>query len=181
VRGGFGHHTDCDTTECAESKECHGPKHHYDECVERVTGQIENDGKASEDCVEECTSLDCSRAVTTADIPSLPSCPLRDPMRCPQALRSAQVNISQPTTIACRIRCPSSRLDTDSTLLNVKDRDDTSWMTANTEVMFRITVLFPQCQAISSRHAFRIASFFISVLSIMLHVIIRFLARVESL
>jgi hypothetical protein len=45
---------DHDTTECAESKECHGPKHHYDECVERVTGQIENDGKASEDCVEEC-------------------------------------------------------------------------------------------------------------------------------
>ncbi|KAI8935392.1 hypothetical protein NX059_007974 [Plenodomus lindquistii] len=39
--------------ECAESKECHAPKHHYDECVERVTGQIENDGKASEDCVEE--------------------------------------------------------------------------------------------------------------------------------
>ncbi|KAF9741529.1 DlpA domain-containing protein [Paraphaeosphaeria minitans] len=39
--------------ECAESKACHGPKHHYDECVERVTGQIENDGKASEDCVEE--------------------------------------------------------------------------------------------------------------------------------
>jgi hypothetical protein len=42
------------TTECAESKECHPAKHHYDECVERVTGQIENDGKASEDCVEEC-------------------------------------------------------------------------------------------------------------------------------
>ncbi|CBY00352.1 hypothetical protein IAQ61_011284 [Plenodomus lingam] len=39
--------------ECAESKQCHGPKHHYDECVERVTGQIEKDGKASEDCVEE--------------------------------------------------------------------------------------------------------------------------------
>ncbi|KAH3918955.1 hypothetical protein HBI56_097900 [Parastagonospora nodorum] len=39
--------------ECAESKECHPAKHHYDECVERVTGQIENDGKASEDCVEE--------------------------------------------------------------------------------------------------------------------------------
>lgn len=44
------------STECAESKTCHGPKHHYDECVERVTGQIENDGKASEDCVEECKS-----------------------------------------------------------------------------------------------------------------------------
>ncbi|KAF2025858.1 Non-heme 11 kDa protein of cytochrome bc1 complex [Setomelanomma holmii] len=39
--------------ECAESKECHPAKHHYDECVERVTGQIEDDGKASEDCVEE--------------------------------------------------------------------------------------------------------------------------------
>ncbi|KAF2130348.1 ubiquinol-cytochrome c reductase complex 17 kd protein-like protein [Dothidotthia symphoricarpi CBS 119687] len=39
--------------ECASSKECHAPKHHYDECVERVTGQIDNDGKASEDCVEE--------------------------------------------------------------------------------------------------------------------------------
>ncbi|KNG44760.1 hypothetical protein TW65_08286 [Stemphylium lycopersici] len=42
--------------ECAESKECHGPKHHYDECAQRVTGQIENNGKADEDCVEECTS-----------------------------------------------------------------------------------------------------------------------------
>jgi ubiquinol-cytochrome c reductase subunit 6 len=46
---------DDNITECAESKECHPAKHHYDECVERVTGQIENDGKASEDCVEECT------------------------------------------------------------------------------------------------------------------------------
>ena len=42
------------STECAESKSCSGPKHHYDECVERVTGQIEKDGKAKEDCVEEC-------------------------------------------------------------------------------------------------------------------------------
>ncbi|KAF2465488.1 Non-heme 11 kDa protein of cytochrome bc1 complex [Lindgomyces ingoldianus] len=39
--------------ECKESKQCAPMKHHYDECVERVTGQIENDGKASEDCVEE--------------------------------------------------------------------------------------------------------------------------------
>ncbi|KAF2812480.1 Non-heme 11 kDa protein of cytochrome bc1 complex [Mytilinidion resinicola] len=39
--------------ECTESKQCSAPKHHYDECVERVTGQIENDGKAKEDCVEE--------------------------------------------------------------------------------------------------------------------------------
>ena len=39
--------------ECAESKECHGPKHHYDECAQRVTGQIESTGKAEEDCVEE--------------------------------------------------------------------------------------------------------------------------------
>ncbi|KAF2400898.1 Non-heme 11 kDa protein of cytochrome bc1 complex [Trichodelitschia bisporula] len=39
--------------ECAQSKQCGGYKHHYDECVERVTGQIENEGKANEDCVEE--------------------------------------------------------------------------------------------------------------------------------
>ncbi|KAF2020760.1 Non-heme 11 kDa protein of cytochrome bc1 complex [Aaosphaeria arxii CBS 175.79] len=39
--------------ECRNSKECHPAKHHYDACVERVTSQIDNDGKASEDCVEE--------------------------------------------------------------------------------------------------------------------------------
>ncbi|ORX95106.1 ubiquinol-cytochrome C reductase hinge protein-domain-containing protein [Clohesyomyces aquaticus] len=39
--------------ECKESKECQPAKHHYDECVDRVTGQIDNDGKASEDCIEE--------------------------------------------------------------------------------------------------------------------------------
>ncbi|KAF2733463.1 Non-heme 11 kDa protein of cytochrome bc1 complex [Polyplosphaeria fusca] len=39
--------------ECSNSKECAGPKHHYEQCVDRVTGQIENDGKASEDCIEE--------------------------------------------------------------------------------------------------------------------------------
>ena len=39
--------------QCAESKQCAPAKHHYDECVERVTGQIDNDGKAKEDCVEE--------------------------------------------------------------------------------------------------------------------------------
>jgi hypothetical protein len=52
---------DTSATECAESKECHPAKHHYDECAARVTGQIENDGKASEDCVEECKS----RGMTT--------------------------------------------------------------------------------------------------------------------
>ena len=40
--------------ECAESKQCHSVKHHYDECVERVTKQIDDNGKADEDCVEEC-------------------------------------------------------------------------------------------------------------------------------
>jgi ubiquinol-cytochrome c reductase subunit 6 len=39
--------------ECASSKQCASYKHHYDDCVERVTGQIDNDGKAKEDCVEE--------------------------------------------------------------------------------------------------------------------------------
>lgn len=42
------------TTECAKSAECAPHKHHYDDCVERVTKQQEENGKADEDCVEEC-------------------------------------------------------------------------------------------------------------------------------
>lgn len=42
------------TTECAKSAECAPYKHHYDHCVERVTKQQEENGKADEDCVEEC-------------------------------------------------------------------------------------------------------------------------------
>jgi hypothetical protein len=48
-----------DSIECKESKGCAPVKHHFDECVERVTGAHE--GKAAdkklphEDCVEECT------------------------------------------------------------------------------------------------------------------------------
>ncbi|KAG9240868.1 ubiquinol-cytochrome C reductase hinge domain-containing protein, partial [Calycina marina] len=41
--------------ECKESKECHGPKHHFDECVERVTNATQSENKKAphEDCVEE--------------------------------------------------------------------------------------------------------------------------------
>ena len=40
-------------TECANSKQCHSVKHHYDECVERVTNASDDDAEG-EDCVEEC-------------------------------------------------------------------------------------------------------------------------------
>lgn len=84
--------------ECAESKECHSAKHHYDECAQRVTGQIEDNGKADEDCVEECKILPTT---PTSDklltYPSLPSRSLRNQLRCPQALRSAQVEYSNAT------------------------------------------------------------------------------------
>jgi hypothetical protein len=40
--------------ECRNAPQCKTYKHEYDECVERVTGQIEEHGKAKEDCVEEC-------------------------------------------------------------------------------------------------------------------------------
>jgi hypothetical protein len=45
--------------ECANSKECSPAKHHFDECVERVTQNSENpDFKGPhEDCVEECEFL----------------------------------------------------------------------------------------------------------------------------
>lgn len=38
--------------ECANSKQCAPAKHHYDECVERVTNASDDDGEG-EDCVEE--------------------------------------------------------------------------------------------------------------------------------
>ncbi|KAH6981120.1 ubiquinol-cytochrome C reductase hinge protein-domain-containing protein [Ilyonectria sp. MPI-CAGE-AT-0026] len=38
--------------ECRNSAQCHGAKHHFDECVERVQQQESEDG-AKEDCVEE--------------------------------------------------------------------------------------------------------------------------------
>ena len=40
-------------TECRNSKECAPAKHHYDECVERVTS-AEGTVGPKEDCVEEC-------------------------------------------------------------------------------------------------------------------------------
>ncbi|KAI9714364.1 MAG: hypothetical protein M1820_000325 [Bogoriella megaspora] len=39
--------------DCANTRECAPLKHHYEECVERVTSQHEQHGKAKEDCVEE--------------------------------------------------------------------------------------------------------------------------------
>jgi hypothetical protein len=49
---------DCanDFTECKESKQCAPAKHHFDECVERVTGATDEHDKKhpGEDCVEEC-------------------------------------------------------------------------------------------------------------------------------
>ncbi|KAI1387449.1 Non-heme 11 kDa protein of cytochrome bc1 complex [Hypoxylon trugodes] len=39
--------------ECKNSKQCAPAKHHFDECVERVTN-ASDDGEANEDCVEEC-------------------------------------------------------------------------------------------------------------------------------
>lgn len=49
------------STACKESKQCAPAKHHYDECVERVTSQQDNGG-AKEDCVEECKYKPCHLA-----------------------------------------------------------------------------------------------------------------------
>lgn len=45
--------------ECANSSQCAPMKHHFDECVERVTRQQEDpDAKGpKEDCVEECKEI----------------------------------------------------------------------------------------------------------------------------
>ncbi|KAH0565044.1 hypothetical protein GP486_001570 [Trichoglossum hirsutum] len=52
--------------ECANSKQCAPFKHHFDECVERVTEALEqaDDKKGPhEDCVEECKLSSLSRPV----------------------------------------------------------------------------------------------------------------------
>ena len=80
-------------TECKESKACAPSKHHFEECVERVTaadeGKPVNKKHPNEDCVEECESVwglhprrisfkRCSDLLR-----SLPPRPLRQPMCCP--------------------------------------------------------------------------------------------------
>lgn len=45
---------DTQPTECMKSKQCSADKHHYDECVERVTKAQESDEPSKENCVEEC-------------------------------------------------------------------------------------------------------------------------------
>ena len=47
------------STDCARSSQCSGYKHHYEECVERVTYQHEHPEQFKghkEDCVEECAN-----------------------------------------------------------------------------------------------------------------------------
>ena len=48
------------TTECEQSKACAPSKHHFDECVERVTAakdEAHDKKHPNEDCVEECMYL----------------------------------------------------------------------------------------------------------------------------
>ncbi|KAL8392430.1 hypothetical protein RB595_002574 [Gaeumannomyces hyphopodioides] len=52
--------------ECKNSKQCSPAKHHYDECIERVTNSSSSDSEEKEDCVEEyagCTDVDINGAV----------------------------------------------------------------------------------------------------------------------
>lgn len=145
---------DDNTSECAESKECHPAKHHYDECVERVTGQIENDGKASEDCVEECMSRRLRHASPPLTRASLPPRPLRHPVRRAEAFCSAQVEPPIPpqsnTPHASLIR---SGHDTDTCIWDEREEHDTHWTTVNSRVMFRISVLLPHAKP--RRHSTR--------------------------
>jgi Ubiquinol-cytochrome C reductase hinge protein len=53
------HLTNAFHPECAHSAQCAPFKHHFDECVERVTRQEEDEDYKGpkEDCVEECKSV----------------------------------------------------------------------------------------------------------------------------
>ncbi|KAH8158626.1 hypothetical protein CIB48_g9626 [Xylaria polymorpha] len=62
--------------ECRNSKQCAPAKHHFDECVERVTNASDDSGE-QEDCVEEFRStVELIRFVSR----SLPPRSLRHPM-----------------------------------------------------------------------------------------------------
>jgi hypothetical protein len=54
--------------ECLESKQCSPAKHHYNECVERVTGadhsKAHDKKHPDEDCVEECKAFNINFAVS---------------------------------------------------------------------------------------------------------------------
>ncbi|KAL2756012.1 hypothetical protein ACRALDRAFT_1064005 [Sodiomyces alcalophilus JCM 7366] len=54
--------------ECKQSKVCAEPKHHFDECVERVTA-AEGESGPKEDCVEEFFHL--AHCATTCAAPKL--------------------------------------------------------------------------------------------------------------
>ena len=43
-------------TECEKTSECKPAKHHYDECVDRVTAAADSEKGTKEDCIEECKS-----------------------------------------------------------------------------------------------------------------------------
>ena len=94
------------STECMKSQQCAPLKHHYDECAERVQQQQEENGKADEDCVEECKlrileePLEALAAFVSRTPPSkcliltmysLPPHALRLRLRRSQALQAAQV------------------------------------------------------------------------------------------
>lgn len=69
--------------DCAETV-CHAQKHHYDECVARVTGAEEKGEDPKEDCVEECKFPNHPLAAPPdhperRDIPQLPQNQLADP------------------------------------------------------------------------------------------------------
>lgn len=87
------------------SSQCAGYKHHYEECVERVTYQHEHPEEFKghkEDCVEECTIAKpnspltphcCLHSPLTTPRASLPPPALCNPMRCAQALQDPQVEL----------------------------------------------------------------------------------------
>ena len=68
--GSHGKLTSARQIECARSAQCAPFKHHYDDCVERVTAAEEDSERKGpkEDCVEECT---CANPIPNCSSPLL--------------------------------------------------------------------------------------------------------------
>jgi hypothetical protein len=89
-------------TECKESKACAPAKHHFDECVERVTsadhGKPVDKKHPDEDCVEECQSRKSPYLGSMLTPHSLPSRSLRKHLRRTKAMECSKVEVSATPT-----------------------------------------------------------------------------------
>lgn len=120
------------STECARSAQCIGYKHHYQECVERVTAQHEDESYKGpkEDCVEEC-----KRPPILSDAPVLTTLQFSiynivPPNVLPPSSSNSSSKPSQQYNPDPRQEMARSSICSMKDLLDVKEREKEFWSPA---------------------------------------------------